>query len=64
MLAFMYLGDRFSDLNTLLNIFVVYNFRNNAGKFCNQHALSEDRVEMTFATNYIGFAFFSVHFII
>lgn len=29
-------------------------FRNNAGKFTHEHAISEDGVEMTFATNYLG----------
>lgn len=28
--------------------------RNNAGKFAHQHAISEDGIEMTFATNYLG----------
>ena len=28
--------------------------RNNAGKFAHQHAISEDGIEMTFATNYRG----------
>jgi len=28
--------------------------RNNAGKFAHEHAISEDGVEMTFATNYLG----------
>lgn len=28
--------------------------RNNAGKFAEEHAISEDGVEMTFATNYLG----------
>lgn len=30
------------------------NIRNNAGKFAHEHAISEDGVEMTFATNYLG----------
>lgn len=29
-------------------------YRNNAGKFSDRHAISEDGVEMTFATNYLG----------
>lgn len=28
--------------------------RNNAGKFSHEHAMSEDGIEMTFATNYLG----------
>lgn len=28
--------------------------RNNAGKFSHDYAVSEDGVEMTFATNYLG----------
>lgn len=28
--------------------------RNNAGKFSHEHAITEDGVEMTFATNYLG----------
>ncbi|OAY78497.1 Short-chain dehydrogenase TIC 32, chloroplastic, partial [Ananas comosus] len=32
----------------------VQNYRNNAGKFSHEHAISEDGIEMTFATNYLG----------
>lgn len=28
--------------------------RNNAGKFSHEHAISEDGIEMSFATNYLG----------
>lgn len=28
--------------------------RNNAGKFSHGHGISEDGIEMTFATNYLG----------
>ena len=35
-------------------IVFVFDLRNNAGKFTHEHAISEDGVEMTFATNYLG----------
>jgi NAD(P)-dependent dehydrogenase (short-subunit alcohol dehydrogenase family) len=41
--------DDFESLNLPLNILI-----NNAGKYAHKHALSEDGVEMTFATNYLG----------
>ncbi|KAL1189515.1 Short-chain dehydrogenase TIC 32 B [Cardamine amara subsp. amara] len=39
----------FESLNLPLNILI-----NNAGKYAHKHAISEDGVEMTFATNYLG----------
>ncbi|CAA0811574.1 NAD(P)-binding Rossmann-fold superfamily protein [Striga hermonthica] len=39
----------FHSLNLPLNLLV-----NNAGKFSYDHAISEDGIEMTFATNYLG----------
>ncbi|KAF5938513.1 hypothetical protein HYC85_022772 [Camellia sinensis] len=39
----------FESLNLPLNLLI-----NNAGKFSHGHAISEDGVEMTFATNYLG----------
>lgn len=36
-------------LNLPVNILI-----NNAGKFAHEHAISEDGIEMTFATNYLG----------
>ncbi|KAA8525733.1 hypothetical protein F0562_007588 [Nyssa sinensis] len=39
----------FLSLNLPLNLLI-----NNAGKFSHQHAISEDGIEMTFATNYLG----------
>lgn len=39
----------FESLNLPLNLLI-----NNAGKFAHQHAISEDGIEMTFATNYLG----------
>ncbi|KZV40728.1 short-chain dehydrogenase TIC 32, chloroplastic [Dorcoceras hygrometricum] len=39
----------FESLNLPLNLLI-----NNAGKFSYDHAISEDGVEMTFATNYLG----------
>ncbi|GFS31185.1 NAD(P)-binding Rossmann-fold superfamily protein [Actinidia rufa] len=39
----------FEYLNLPLNLLI-----NNAGKFSDGHAISEDGVEMTFATNYLG----------
>jgi NAD(P)-dependent dehydrogenase (short-subunit alcohol dehydrogenase family) len=39
----------FDSLNLPLNLLI-----NNAGKFAHEHAISEDGVEMTFATNYLG----------
>ncbi|CAH9092741.1 unnamed protein product [Cuscuta epithymum] len=39
----------FESLNLPLNILI-----NNAGKFTHKHATSEDGIEMTFATNYLG----------
>ncbi|RWW25232.1 hypothetical protein GW17_00010441 [Ensete ventricosum] len=44
---------RFRALNLPLNLLI-----NNAGKFSYEHAVSEDGVEMTFATNYLDLAFF------
>ncbi|KAF8732722.1 hypothetical protein HU200_015057 [Digitaria exilis] len=41
--------DRFLDLGLPLNLLV-----NNAGKYADRFAVSEDGVEMTFATNYLG----------
>ncbi|CAN4127159.1 unnamed protein product [Withania somnifera] len=41
--------DEFEYLNFPLNLLI-----NNAGKFAHQHAISEDGIEMTFATNYLG----------
>lgn len=32
----------------------IFFFRNNAGKFAHEHAISEDGIELTFATNYLG----------
>ncbi|KAJ0962099.1 hypothetical protein J5N97_029927 [Dioscorea zingiberensis] len=40
---------RFLSLRLPLNLLI-----NNAGKFSHEHAISEDGVEMTFATNYLG----------
>uniref|UniRef100_A0A1D1Y3W5 Short-chain dehydrogenase TIC 32, chloroplastic n=1 Tax=Anthurium amnicola TaxID=1678845 RepID=A0A1D1Y3W5_9ARAE len=40
---------RFDALNLPLHLLI-----NNAGKFPHDHAISEDGVEMTFATNYLG----------
>ncbi|KAL3499181.1 hypothetical protein ACH5RR_038274 [Cinchona calisaya] len=39
----------FHSLNFPLNLLI-----NNAGKFTHEHAISEDGIEMTFATNYLG----------
>ncbi|EXC67288.1 Short-chain dehydrogenase TIC 32 [Morus notabilis] len=39
----------FEALDLPLNLLI-----NNAGKFAHQHAISEDGIEMTFATNYLG----------
>ncbi|KAM7257712.1 hypothetical protein ACFE04_013453 [Oxalis oulophora] len=39
----------FQSLNLPLNLLI-----NNAGKFAHEHAISEDGIEMTFATNYLG----------
>lgn len=39
----------FDALNLPLNLLI-----NNAGKFTHEHAISEDGIEMTFATNYLG----------
>ncbi|KAJ4840929.1 hypothetical protein Tsubulata_001134 [Turnera subulata] len=39
----------FESLNLPLNLLI-----NNAGKFAYEHAISEDGIEMTFATNYLG----------
>ncbi|KDP25248.1 hypothetical protein JCGZ_20404 [Jatropha curcas] len=39
----------FESLNLTLNLLI-----NNAGKFAHEHAISEDGIEMTFATNYLG----------
>ncbi|KAF2313495.1 hypothetical protein GH714_011257 [Hevea brasiliensis] len=39
----------FESLNLPLNLLI-----NNAGKFADEHAISEDGIEMTFATNYLG----------
>ncbi|KAL9434637.1 hypothetical protein AB3S75_029314 [Citrus x aurantiifolia] len=41
--------SQFHSLNLPLNLLI-----NNAGKFAHQHAISEDGIEMTFATNYLG----------
>lgn len=41
--------SQFHSLNLPLNLLI-----NNAGKFAHQHAVSEDGIEMTFATNYLG----------
>lgn len=41
--------DEFEALDFPLNLLI-----NNAGKFTHQHAISEDGIEMTFATNYLG----------
>lgn len=41
--------SHFESLNFPLNLLI-----NNAGKFSHEHALSEDGIEMTFATNYLG----------
>ncbi|OAY59720.1 short-chain dehydrogenase TIC 32 A, chloroplastic [Manihot esculenta] len=40
---------KFESLNLPLNLLI-----NNAGKFAHEHAISEDGIEMTFATNYLG----------
>ncbi|XP_038875366.1 short-chain dehydrogenase TIC 32 A, chloroplastic-like isoform X2 [Benincasa hispida] len=40
---------QFESLNLPLNLLI-----NNAGKFSHEHAISEDGIEMTFATNYLG----------
>ncbi|GMJ15009.1 hypothetical protein like AT4G24050 [Hibiscus trionum] len=42
-------GSDFESLNLPLNLLI-----NNAGKFAPEHAISEDGIEMTFATNYLG----------
>ncbi|KAL3499033.1 hypothetical protein ACH5RR_041765 [Cinchona calisaya] len=39
----------FDSLDLPLNLLI-----NNAGKFTHEHAISEDGIEMTFATNYLG----------
>ncbi|CAN1254606.1 Short-chain dehydrogenase TIC 32 A, chloroplastic [Linum perenne] len=39
----------FESLDLPLNLLI-----NNAGKFAHQHAISEDGIEMSFATNYLG----------
>ncbi|GFS44445.1 NAD(P)-binding Rossmann-fold superfamily protein [Actinidia rufa] len=39
----------FESLNLPLNLLI-----NNAGKFSHEHAISEDGIEVTFATNYLG----------
>ncbi|KAL8141562.1 hypothetical protein V2J09_014594 [Rumex salicifolius] len=39
----------FESMDLPLNLLI-----NNAGKFSHQHAISEDGIEMTFATNYLG----------
>ncbi|GLT35722.1 hypothetical protein SLA2020_101490 [Shorea laevis] len=39
----------FESLDMPLNLLI-----NNAGKFTHEHAISEDGIEMTFATNYLG----------
>ncbi|XP_031737895.1 short-chain dehydrogenase TIC 32 A, chloroplastic isoform X2 [Cucumis sativus] len=41
--------SEFESLNLPLNLLI-----NNAGRFCYEHAISEDGIEMTFATNYLG----------
>ncbi|XP_023552711.1 short-chain dehydrogenase TIC 32, chloroplastic-like isoform X1 [Cucurbita pepo subsp. pepo] len=41
--------SNFESLNLPLNLLI-----NNAGRFCYEHAFSEDGIEMTFATNYLG----------
>ncbi|XVE64643.1 hypothetical protein DITRI_Ditri07aG0116900 [Diplodiscus trichospermus] len=41
--------SEFESLNLPLNLLI-----NNAGKFTHEHAISEDGIEMTFATNYLG----------
>ncbi|KAJ6701909.1 RETINOL DEHYDROGENASE [Salix koriyanagi] len=41
--------SEFESLNLPLNLLI-----NNAGKFAHEHAISEDGIEMTFATNYLG----------
>ncbi|XP_044476676.1 short-chain dehydrogenase TIC 32 A, chloroplastic-like [Mangifera indica] len=41
--------SEFESLKLPLNLLI-----NNAGKFAHEHAISEDGIEMTFATNYIG----------
>lgn len=49
-LWFKYVIRSFSDLikNCKCGI------RNNAGRLAHEHAISEDGIEMTFATNYLG----------
>ncbi|VVA27569.1 PREDICTED: short-chain [Prunus dulcis] len=41
--------SEFESLQLPLNLLI-----NNAGKFAHEHAISEDGIEMTFATNYLG----------
>nr|XP_011465365.1 PREDICTED: short-chain dehydrogenase TIC 32, chloroplastic isoform X2 [Fragaria vesca subsp. vesca] len=41
--------SEFESLNVSLNLLI-----NNAGKFAHEHAISEDGIELTFATNYLG----------
>lgn len=41
--------SEFDSLNLPLNLLI-----NNAGKFAHEHAITEDGMEMTFATNYLG----------
>ncbi|KAL1828134.1 hypothetical protein ACET3Z_006546 [Daucus carota] len=41
--------SEFESLNLPLNLLI-----NNAGKFSHKHAVSEDGIEMTFATNFLG----------
>ncbi|KAF8379989.1 hypothetical protein HHK36_027457 [Tetracentron sinense] len=41
--------SEFESLDLPLNLLI-----NNAGKFSHEHAISEDGIEMTFATNYLG----------
>lgn len=43
-----------TNLSSLTFLNLVCMIRNNAGKYAHKHAISEDGVEMTFATNYLG----------
>lgn len=44
-------------------VYIILSFRNNAGKFSQKLEFSEDKFEMTFATNYLGNLLIQVLFI-
>lgn len=54
-LTFVSISDSVSiSISSHQSLTVFIFFRNNAGKFSHGHSISEDGVEMTFATNYLG----------